>query len=167
SVTMTLTGDQSATTQTDASGNYSFANLPAGGSYTVTPSKTYYDFSPTSTTINPLAANSSANFTATLRKYAISGRVSDGGGAAISGVTMTLSGDQSSTAQTDASGNYTFTNLPAGGSYTVTPSKTYYDFSPASTTISPLSSNSSPNFTATLRSYAISGRVTTSGGAAL
>ena len=38
-VLMTLTGSSSLTTLTDASGNYSFANLVSGGSYSVTPSK--------------------------------------------------------------------------------------------------------------------------------
>jgi hypothetical protein len=38
-VVMTLTGSASSSTLTDGSGNYSFTSLPAGGSYTVTPSK--------------------------------------------------------------------------------------------------------------------------------
>ena len=39
-VTMTLTGSASGTAATDGSGNYTFASLPSGGSYTVTPTKT-------------------------------------------------------------------------------------------------------------------------------
>ena len=39
-VIMTLTGSASGTTATDGSGNYTFASLPSGGSYTVTPTKT-------------------------------------------------------------------------------------------------------------------------------
>src|SRR5207249_8511167 len=38
-VTMTRTGTTSGSTLTDASGNYSFTDLPGGGNYTVTPSK--------------------------------------------------------------------------------------------------------------------------------
>ena len=38
-VTVTLTGSSGATTLSDASGNYLFASLPSGGSYTVTPTK--------------------------------------------------------------------------------------------------------------------------------
>jgi hypothetical protein len=38
-VTVALTGTINATTITDDSGNYVFSGLPAGGSYTVTPSK--------------------------------------------------------------------------------------------------------------------------------
>jgi uncharacterized delta-60 repeat protein len=43
---------------------------------------------------------------------------------------MTLSGAASATASTDAAGNYTFQGL-TNGSYTVTPGKTDYTFSPA------------------------------------
>jgi uncharacterized delta-60 repeat protein len=39
-VTMTLTGTSSGSTLTDGSGNYTFSFLAAGGSYTVTPTKT-------------------------------------------------------------------------------------------------------------------------------
>jgi FG-GAP-like repeat/Carboxypeptidase regulatory-like domain len=38
-VTITLTGTSGGSTLTDGSGNYTFASLPAGGSYTVTPTK--------------------------------------------------------------------------------------------------------------------------------
>jgi hypothetical protein len=47
---------------------------------------------------------------------------------------MTLSGSLSATITTDADGNYAFTQLPAGGTYTVTPSKADFQFSPASQT---------------------------------
>jgi plastocyanin len=53
--------------------------------------------------------------------FTISGKVATGEGAAVSGVTMTLSGATSATATTDASGNYSFGSL-AAGNYTVTPS---------------------------------------------
>jgi len=63
-VTMTLSDSRSATTQTDDNGSCSFANLPAG-SYTVTPSKTNYSFTPLSRTFN-LSGNQTANFTASV-----------------------------------------------------------------------------------------------------
>jgi N-acetylneuraminic acid mutarotase len=80
--------------------------------------------------------------------YSISGRVVDGSNNGISGVTMSLDGTQTTTSTTDASGNYSFTGLPAGGNYTVTPSKAGYSCTPASRPFPSLSSDQSANFTA-------------------
>lgn len=131
-VTVTLSGAGSATATSDASGNYTFSGL-ANGNYSVTPSKTGLTFSPTSSSQTVNGANISAvNFTATAIAgfFSISGSVTSGG-SGLSGVTITLSGAGSGTATTDASGNYTFSGL-VNGSYTVTPSKTGFTFSPAS-----------------------------------
>jgi parallel beta-helix repeat protein len=58
--------------------------------------------------------------------YSISGTVTYGTSAAktVSGVLMSVSGSASSSINSDSSGNYLLGNLPAGGRYTVTPSKT-------------------------------------------
>jgi hypothetical protein len=65
--------------------------------------------------------------------YSISGTITLSGGAALSGVTVTLSGAGSGTTTTDGSGNYTFSGLSGGGSsYTVTPSGKGYTYSPTS-----------------------------------
>ncbi|HQE92560.1 MAG TPA: DNRLRE domain-containing protein [Anaerolineae bacterium] len=63
----------------------------------------------------------------------IAGRVTGSGSAALSGVRVTLNTGQHST--TDANGAYLFTDLSAG-SYTITPQKDYYTFSPAQRTVS-------------------------------
>lgn len=42
---------------------------------------------------------------------------------AVPGVTLTLTGDAGGSTLSDGSGNYAFTNLVAGGNYTITPSK--------------------------------------------
>jgi hypothetical protein len=56
--------------------------------------------------------------------FSISGKVtSNPSHSGLAGVTMTLSGNANTTTVTDASGNYSFTNL-APGIYTVTPSRT-------------------------------------------
>ncbi len=65
-VTMVLTGSQSATTVTNAAGDYSFGSLPSGGNYTVIPSKLSYAFSPPSASFSNLTQNQVANFTGTL-----------------------------------------------------------------------------------------------------
>ena len=61
----------------------------------------------------------------------ISGTVT---GAVSAGVTVTLSGAQTATATTDATGNYEFARLTSGD-YAVTPSLPGYVFTPASTSI--------------------------------
>lgn len=64
-VTITLSGAGSATTTTNASGNYTFSGL-VNGNYTVTPSMSGYTFSPTSAAANVSGANiSGTNFVAT------------------------------------------------------------------------------------------------------
>jgi hypothetical protein len=134
-VTVTLSGDATGTTTTDSNGNYSFTGLANGG-YTITPSMTGYTFSPTSIGVTVNNADvSGRNFTATATlppaTYSISGTITQSGGGALSGVTVTLSGDATGTTATDGSGTYTFSGL-SNGTYTVTPSGKGYTYSPTS-----------------------------------
>jgi len=143
-VTMMLAGTASSTTTasttTDANGNYSF-NVPAGGNYTVTPSKQDYTFNPASRTFNALSANKTGeNFAGTLA-YTISGSVTALGGGALSGVTVTLSGAANGTQTTNAQGQFTFTNLAPGGTYTVTPALANFAFNPQNRTYGNLSAS--------------------------
>jgi hypothetical protein len=161
-VTVTLTGSQTGDTLTDANGNYSFPNLAPSGNYTVTPSKNFYTFAPTSQTFNSLSSPQTADFTGTsTAAITINGKVSNGPGTGISAVTITLTGSQNSSVQTDANGNYSFANLPAGGNYTVTPSRNTDTFAPANRSFNNLGSSQTVNFTLV---YKITGRVTDAGG---
>jgi photosystem II stability/assembly factor-like uncharacterized protein len=81
--------------------------------------------------------------------HTISGRVA-AGGFGLSNVIVALSGTVSATQQTDANGHYSFTNLAQGGSYTITPSKTNYVFSPQSLTFSSLGGNQTADFAASV-----------------
>ena len=143
-VAVSLTGTASsvtnATTATDASGNYSFS-VPAGGNYTVTPSKQDYTFNPASKTFNALSANKTGeNFAGTLA-YTVSGTITSLGGGALSGVTVNLSGAATATQTTNAQGEFTFTNLAPGGTYTVTPALANFAFNPPSRTYGNLSAS--------------------------
>jgi uncharacterized protein (TIGR03437 family) len=160
--TVTLTGAASATVTADASGNYSFTGLP-NGTYTVAPSKSGYSFSPASQTVTINGANVTAvNFTATLKTWSISGNTSSTG----AGATVTLTGAGSATVTADASGNYSFTGL-SNGTYTVAPSKSGYSFSPASQTVTINGANvTAVNFTATLKTWSISGNTSSTGAGA-
>ena len=160
-VTVKLTGAQTRQTLTDASGNYSFPNVLPGGNYTITPLKTNYTFAPTSQSLTNVTANQTVNFTANINSVTLNGKVKDANSAGVSGVTVTLSGSQSGSQVTDTTGNYSFTNLPAGGTYTVTPTRSTDTFVPANKTFSNLGSDQTTDFTLV---YAITGTVTNASG---
>jgi hypothetical protein len=126
----------------DASSNYTIANL-AAGTYTVTPSKSGCTFSPASSSVTISSANvTGVNFTATCTAptFSISGN------AGTTGATVTAG---SSSATSDASSNYSMSGF-AAGTYTVTPSKSGCTFSPASSSVTITSANvTGVNFTAT------------------
>ena len=156
--TVVLGGAAVATITSDAMGNYNFSGL-ADGTYTVTPSKTGFSFSPASQTITISGAhNLAVNFATSQPTFVVSGAVSGG-----SGITVSLAGATSATATTDASGNFSFPAVP-NGSYTITPSGLGFTISPTSQNITVNGANvSAVNFTATALTYSITGTI--SGGA--
>jgi hypothetical protein len=79
----------------------------------------------------------------------ISGRILEGGGRGLGGVTVTLSGAQSATMQTDGGGNYFFGGLTAGANYVVMPSKENYRFAPSNASVNNLSGGQTVDFAAT------------------
>ena len=100
--------------------------------------------------------------------YNISGQVKLGT-ASLSGVTMTLvsptpAGFTPRKVTTASNGSYSFTGLPSGRTYKLTPTKINYAFTPASRSYTNLSANQTlQNFAAALKSYGIRGRVTLAG----
>ena len=149
--TLSLTGAATATVVGDASGNYSFAGV-ANGTYVVTPSKTGFSFTPSSQSVTVNGANvTGVNFTA--QAITLSGTISGG-----AGVTVALSGAAAATTTADASGNYSFSGL-ANGTYTVTPSRSGYSFTPTSqSAVINGASVGGVNFTA--QTVSISGTIT-------
>jgi len=102
-------------------------------------------------------------FTTARRTYYILGRIVDGNGAPVSGVTVTLSGDASKTTATDGNGYYQFRDLLAGD-YVVTPTKAGWSFTPPSRTYTGLAANvDNADFVGSLPTYALSGTVTLGG----
>ena len=148
------------TAVTDGNGDFSFYNLD-NGSYTLTPSKTGYTFSPASRAASggPPYHATGNDFTGT-NLSSISGRIIDGAGTPISGVTVADTAGH--TANTDVNGNYTLSGI-APGTYTVTPSKNGYLFSPASRQVNVPPDATGQNFNVTNR-YSISGQVADNGG---
>ncbi|MWB93208.1 T9SS sorting signal type C domain-containing protein [Flavobacterium sp. GA093] len=144
-----VSGSTTLTATSDASGNYSIANVVGGSNYTVTAAKTGLSFTPASTVYNAIAANQTLNFVQVVSPvyYTVSGTTKNGS-VAVAGVTVSaVSGTTTLTATSDASGNYTVANLVAGSDYIVTAAKTGVTFSPASTVYSAISSNKTLNFT--------------------
>jgi hypothetical protein len=137
--TLTLSGGASGTTTADSSGNFSFTGL-ANGTYTVTPSRSGFTFTPTSQPVTVNGANVlGINFTAQpVPTWSVSGTVSPPTSG--SGTTLTLSGGASGTTTADGSGNFSFTGL-ANGAYTVTPSRSGFTFTPTSRSVNVSSAN--------------------------
>jgi hypothetical protein len=143
-IAMILSGTASGNGTTDAGGNYSFGNLPAGN-YTVTPTSVAYSFSPANQIFNNLSSSGIANFVGTRTTVNINGNVTDSSNAALGNVTLALTqnGVAAGTTLSDGAGNYGFTSLAAGANYVVTPVGT---FAPSSQSFSALTTNASANF---------------------
>ena len=153
--TVALGGVSSASTMADSNGNYSFTGL-ANGSYAVTPSKVGFNFTPSSQNV-VVSGGSQANinFTAqsTNSTYTISGNISPSAGGG--GATVSLSGAAAGTSSADANGNFSFTQLK-NGTYTVTPAKNGFIFTPPSQTVSVNGADvDSVDFTASAQSSSI------------
>lgn len=121
---------------------FSDTGLTSNTTYTYTVSA--YDTSGNvSDKSSPDSATTNPSVTPT---YSISGTVS---GAVTSGVTITLSGAGSASTTTGSGGSYTFTGL-SNGTYTVTPGKSGYTFSPTNRSVTVNNANvTGQNFTAT------------------
>jgi hypothetical protein len=152
-----LNGAQYATAITDSAGNYWFGELAAGGNYTVTVQSSYYDFA--ARNVTNLGGNELVNLIGTLRHYTVSGWVQLGP-YRTNDLEVKISGSVVASTRTDTNGIYTFSNLPAGGNYTITTALPYYDFSPVSSTITDLDSDWFPYFfVGTRQTFAISGKL--------
>lgn len=148
-VTVSLTGTQQAFTTTDNNGNYFFTVL-SGGTYTVTPSKINFLFQPQNLFFEGLTSSVvDADFFGSFLSFSLSGRVTDSNGNGIPAVTMTLAGAGAQTQPTDANGGYSFPQVPAGGTYVLTPTKFGLDFAPPNQIFSNLSADQTSNFVGT------------------
>ena len=145
----------STSTTTDAAGNATFNAVLAsavGANQVVTATATD-------------AAGNTSQFSACVavstppQTFIISGSIRDAGNIPLAGIIVNLTGSTSRSTTTDAAGNYSFASLAAAGNYTVTPGSVCYTFTPASRTFPNLSANQTANFTGTLATFTIGGRV--------
>ncbi|SRR6266540_1248321 len=162
-VTISLVGQTAsgatvtASTATGRRGQYAFKNVQ-NGTYTVTPSADGYAFYPASCAVTVSGSDTTRVDFISSKTHVISGTV---GGAPADGVIVTLAsgtGTPSATL-TDATGRYTFTGV-LDGTYTITPSKPGFVFSPAELDVTVSGSDlSGQDFTASVPTHAISGSV--------
>ncbi|NOU00147.1 MAG: hypothetical protein HOO95_01025 [Gallionella sp.] len=119
-VTIDVTGAANASTTTDASGNYTVTGL-FDGIYNVVPSKAGYTFAPNSTSVTMAGANVTVpSFAGTANSSVLATVNGSVTGAWVEGITVTMSGCASGTFTTNASGTYSFANVPSGTTCTFT-----------------------------------------------
>lgn len=147
-VNILLGGSKTASTTTDANGNYAFGSLAEGGRYTITPGRGKINFQPSDRSIDNLTRDESADFSGLVQPvYKISGRVTEAATAKpLSGIRIFLKGPTAASTTTVANGNYTFDRLPEGGSYTITPDRSNMSFTPRDRRIKNLTKDESADF---------------------
>lgn len=153
------------TTTSSAAGAYSFAGLPQGQTYVVTPSSAVFNFTAANRTLSAISSSQTGqNFTVASRKtYSVAGRVTRAGTTTgIGGVTLRLTNSAGAlvkTAVSAADGNFTLSAVTAGYNYTVTPVLTAHTFTPASRAYTNLAaSQTGQNFTGS-SGLTISGKI--------
>jgi hypothetical protein len=144
--TVSLSGAATAIVVADSWGNYIITGL-TNGSYVITASAPGYTFTPASQSVTLNGASvSGVNFSSVLTTtFSVSGNVAGAGGAF---ATMMLS--SGAVVVADASGNFVFNGV-IGGSYTITPAKSGYVYSPASANLTVAGANvTNVNFTSSV-----------------
>jgi len=155
---VTIDAGNGHTAVTAADGTYTLAGLVAG-TYTLTPSRAEYGFTPGArdVVVGPDAAGQ--DFEASQDTYSIGGTVA-ADGAPLAGVSVDAGGGH--TAVTGPDGGYTITGLVAG-TYTLTASKAEYAFTPATLSVTVGPSASGQDFAAVRVIFSISGTVSAGG----
>lgn len=113
-----VSNDQNEETKTDKNGNYKIGKLGIHRDYTISVSSPGYVFAPNNRLIKKLAGQLEAqNFTASVRRYKISGTVT-AGKTPVKDVEVSIDGI-SRIVKTDINGMYSFDDLVYGKDYTV------------------------------------------------
>ncbi|RIL05808.1 MAG: hypothetical protein DCC71_08995 [Proteobacteria bacterium] len=150
---VSISGDVSGTTTTDANGDFVFENLPVGANVTIrfvsAPGYVEFQIPPWSAT-GVVGHAVGALVRATPAQSTVRGTIRTDTGEWLPGVTLTASGANGPiVAQTDANGDYVLSALATYQSYTLTPSLAGYRFEPPSVTFTAFGSFASFPFTAT------------------
>ncbi len=159
-----LVSDGTRSATTDAQGNYTITGVP-NGTYTLTPSLVNWIFEPTTLSVTVNGANLSGQNIVGRRLWSITGTILSPTGVAVPNVIVTaVSGTTlSSTATTDAAGNYTLWVL--NGTYTVRPSLTNWVFEPTTVPVTVNGANLAGQNIVGRRLWAVTGTIQTPAGA--
>jgi hypothetical protein len=146
-VNIMLQGAKTASTTTDANGNYVFSDLRAGGRFAISPARLRTSFTPSTRSVSRLSKDESADFFGVVQPdvYKISGRVTESS-QPLGGIQIKLAGSKLTSTTTDGNGNYSFGDLRAGGSYIVTPVGGKTSFTPTSRSFNNLAQDESAHF---------------------
>jgi hypothetical protein len=156
-----------ATEIDDGNGNYSVNSL-ANGSYTVTPSRYGYSFTPASRTVAINNDGAVVNFAAALiPSYSVTGKVQSKNNRGVAGVTVSVAdgvtGASIGTRVTDGSGSFSLSGL-TNGSYVITPTGSLgYGLNPSNQTVTVANGDVSANFAVPVNTYTVSGKVVENG----
>ncbi len=170
-VSVGLTGTEERQTQTNSDGTFKFVNLTPNGNYNVSPKQVGYLFNEYNTNFIDLTGEETVFFEGTLNNFSISGQITDGNGEPVENISVALDGSAQNSVETDAGGNYAFTNLPADGFYTITPTATNLSISPTSAFVDALTDDVAgidfQAFAPTAAEVSVGGRVLTDAGSGI
>jgi hypothetical protein len=162
--TVTLTSGTTtvATATATTAGAYTFSSV-ANGSYTVTPTKAGFSFTPTSQAVTVNGANVTVTAFSSAQTFTVSGTITGTGGNAAT-VTLTSGTTTVATATATTAGAYTLSNV-ANGTYTVTPTKAGFTFTPASQAVTVNGANVTvAAFSSAAQTFTVSGTISGTGG---
>ncbi|MET0622577.1 MAG: SBBP repeat-containing protein, partial [Pyrinomonadaceae bacterium] len=160
-----LSGTRTATVSADSAGNYSFINLPKGGTYTIMPTNdpVYFNkYTPGSRTVTDLQSNvTGVDFVGERVLHTISGRVTTEFGAPLSGIRVVMTRGGQSETTTDAEGRYSFPIGIGGEFFTVQPFNQFLTFDPVRAVLPPVTGDVTVNFVSAQSSAvsALQGRI--------
>lgn len=118
--------------------------------------KITHTVSVSSTDPDSTSANNEAKLETTISTLpSIAGRVTDGSGAGLQGVKITLTGGATTNAITDTNGYYQLKDLSLNGSYSVTATKANFSFEPPTRDFANLNADQTANFSATACAYSL------------